>query len=80
MGSVTATACTPKTPNTVSTTITTIKPTAISTPIGAIQSAALVAAASTKRDENDLAAKVNNINVASNALPHGTNSSFSNTN
>lgn len=62
-------ASTPKTSNT-STTTATITPTAISTPISV----------STKKDELDLSAKVNNIVMASNALPHGTNRSFSNTN
>lgn len=54
---------TPKTPNT---SITTITPTAVSTPI-------TVAA---KKDDSDLSAKLNNIVVASNALPHGTKSVF----
>ncbi|XP_031629849.1 longitudinals lacking protein, isoforms H/M/V-like isoform X4 [Contarinia nasturtii] len=58
-----ALASTPKTPNTANTVteIATIIPTAISTPI---QSAA------TKKDDLELSAKVNNIVVAGNALPH----------
>lgn len=67
VGSVGATAITPKISNTASAAITTITPTAITTPI---QTAAA------KKDDTDLVAKINNIVVASSALPHGTNCSI----
>lgn len=60
---VNAVASAPKAPK-ASIAVTTITPTAVSTPI---QSVAV------KKDEVELATKVNNIVVASNALPHGTN-------